>query len=426
MSDRREQDTRRPLVTLICGTRPNFVKIAALHRALSGRCRLDIVHTGQHYSANLSDVFFRELGLPDPDLYLNIGSGTHGRQTADALIGIEQYLMQQRPALMIAVGDVNSTLAAALAAAKCGIVSAHVEAGLRSHDRSMPEEINRVVADHCADWLYTPTAEAALLLQNEGIDPKRIVIAGNVMIDTLEHHRPDFEASTILRDFGLRARDYVLMTMHRPGNVDHPDNARKILTIIRQVAEHHRVVFPIHPRTRVTFDNLLGTTAWPSSKGGHPVLLCDPLGYTDFLALQNSAFAVLTDSGGVQEETTALGVRCLTLRPNTERPITVTEGTNTVVGLDPERVMATLYPADPPVRVSACPALWDGHAAERIAQHVVDVVLAPSREQFTDHGASRTRLTLHRKPERAITSARSDRLTQHTASGTRTATGVVS
>ncbi|HUU44974.1 MAG TPA: UDP-N-acetylglucosamine 2-epimerase (non-hydrolyzing) [Acidobacteriota bacterium] len=369
-------------VVLICGARPNFVKIAALHRALSarpGRCRPLIVHTGQHYSPELSDVFFRELEIPPPDLHLNVGSGSHGEQTARALTGIEACLMHYRPDLMVCVGDVNSTLAAALAAAKCRIPSAHVEAGLRSGDRAMPEEINRIVADHLCDWLYTTTDEANDNLRREGIDPARIVFAGNVMIDTLYRHLPRVDREAVLRRLRLAAGSFVLLTMHRPANVDDPDSARRLIETIRRVAQHHHVVFPMHPRTRARLSDMLQSDSWTQGGGGRGVTVCEPLGYHDFVALQQCAFAVLTDSGGIQEETTALGVPCLTLRPNTERYATVSMGTNALVGLDPERVMTTLetLPAFADRNGAIFPRLpfWDGHAAERIAEHICTRVL---------------------------------------------------
>ena len=364
-------------IACVVGARPNFVKIAPILRALetqrADRARPDValVHTGQHYDAALSESFFADLEIRPPDVNLGVGSGSHAEQTARVLAAIEPVLIDLRPDLLMVVGDVNSTLACALAASKLLIPVAHVEAGLRSGDRTMPEEINRVLTDAISDLCFTTCLEANQHLAREGIGPEKIHFVGNVMIDTLLRHRPHARKPELFGRLGLTPRSYALMTVHRPANVDRREDAIAFLDVVEPVQRRLPVILPAHPRTRVMLERhglgerLSGLTG---------LQLVEPLGYSEFLYVMDRAKLVLTDSGGVQEETTVLGVPCLTLRENTERAITIEEGTNRLTGMRPAAVMEAvahiLETGGPPARV---PPLWDGHAAERIA----DVVLAP-------------------------------------------------
>ena len=355
---------------LVAGARPNFMKIAPiLHALIPAGHRPVLVHTGQHYDAGMSDAFFRDLGLPDPDHHLGVGSGTHAEQTARVMTAFEPVLVAERPDWVVVVGDVNSTLACALVAAKLreslGCRIAHVEAGLRSHDWRMPEEVNRVLTDRLADLLLTPSRDALPNLSAEGIPPERVVFVGNVMIDTLFAQLPAARARDLPGALGLERTRYVVATLHRPSNVDEPATLRPVLEALAEVAGSYPVVLPVHPRTRRRIDQFgLGPLAGA-------LRLEDPLGYTEMLSLTEGALAVLTDSGGLQEETTALGVPCVTLREQTERPVTVTEGTNrlapwplTAAGIVGAFRGAT---AERPVGVGTrCPEGWDGRAAERI------------------------------------------------------------
>lgn len=356
----------------VVGTRPNLVKIAPLLREMRNHQEIFplLVHTGQHYDERLSEVFFRQMGIGQPDINLDVGSGSHAWQTAEILKRIEPVLLEHRPDLVLVVGDVNSTVAASLAAAKLGIPVAHVEAGLRSFDRSMPEEINRVLTDALADYLFVTEEDAVDNLIREGRLKECIFMVGNVMIDALQHFLPFAQSSTLGEELGLRRGDgvhpFAVLTLHRPSNVDSTDRLEALLDVIEHVADRLPVVFPVHPRTQNMIARLGGR--------GHSALkLIPPVGYLDFLFLLSRAKLVMTDSGGIQEETTALGVPCLTLRENTERPVTVTQGTNEVVGLDPAKickgvdaVLAGNWKA------GRIPPFWDGHAAERI----VDVLKA--------------------------------------------------
>lgn len=351
----------------IVGARPNFMKAAPVLRALEGYEGISqtLVHTGQHYDANMSEVFFRQLGLPQPDINLGVGSGSHAQQTARVMLAFEEVVTSQRPDLVMVYGDVNSTLAATLVSVKLGIEVAHVEAGLRSFDRTMPEELNRLATDQLADILLTPSADGDANLLREGIPADRIHCVGNVMIDTLVRLLPSASppASVTL------AQRYALVTLHRPSNVDDPEALRNLVATLDALSHHVQIVFPIHPRTRQRLD------AWRIEvPRGDSFLLLEPQGYLQFLALQRDATVVITDSGGIQEETTYLGVPCLTVRENTERPITVTQGTNILVGQDLARLHTEVE------RVlrgegehGQIPPLWDGHAAERIADIVVDI-----------------------------------------------------
>lgn len=352
-------------IALVAGARPNFMKIAPIWHAAQKQGGIDtiIVHTGQHYDANMSDIFFRELALPQPDVFLGVGSGTHAEQTAKVMLAFEPLLQQKHPDVVVVVGDVNSTLACALVGVKMGIKVAHVEAGLRSGDRTMPEEINRVATDAISDYLFTPSLDANANLLREGIPAERIFFVGNVMVDSLLAHRERaIQQSSILEDLGLQERTYAVVTLHRPSNVDTPEGLSRMVEIVLNAQRRLPVVFPIHPRTR----QRLGGTISRLREAG--VIVTQPLGYLDFLRLLCGARVVLTDSGGIQEETTVLGVPCLTLRENTERPVTITHGTNHLAGTVPERVVSILdrVLASDSISQGRVPEGWDGHAADRI------------------------------------------------------------
>lgn len=340
------------------GARPNFMKAAPVMRALASRgARQTLVHTGQHYDRNMSDVFFTQLAIPEPDWNLAVGSGSHTRQTAEVMTAFEPVLLETKPDMVLVYGDVNSTVAAALVCAKLLVLVGHVEAGLRSFDRTMPEEINRIVTDRLANLLFTPSEDADINLRNEGVAPETIHRVGNVMIDSLLQLLPS--AMQIPRN-GLPER-YALVTLHRPANVDDGENLKSILDSLLEVNERMPVVFPVHPRTRQRIADF--------SIRVENLRLLEPLPYIEFLALQRGAGVVITDSGGIQEETTYLGVPCLTLRSNTERPVTVTMGTNVLVGQDRKKLRSELTRiCDGESRTGAIPPLWDGHAGERIAE----------------------------------------------------------
>jgi UDP-N-acetylglucosamine 2-epimerase (non-hydrolysing) len=349
-------------IVYVVGTRPNFVKMAPVIAALR-RGRPDwhhvVVHTGQHYDRMMSEIFLEELGVPDPDHLLGVGSESHGEQTARVIEALEPVLAAEQPDLVLVPGDVNSTMAAALCAAKLGIALGHVESGLRSFDRSMPEEINRIVADHLSQHLFLHSEEAAENLADEGVGEERMRFVGNTMIDTLVALEDRFRGRNAASSLGAEAGAYLLVTLHRPALVDGPLLA-EAMQALADVGRTLPVIFPVHPRTRKN----LGP-GWREPSG---VRLVDPVGYLDFLSLEADAAAVLTDSGGIQEESTFLGIPCFTLRDNTERPVTVRAGTNTVLGLDPARIRE--IPAllgDRAASSSAAPPLWDGRAAERIA-----------------------------------------------------------
>ena len=348
----------------VVGARPNFVKIAPVLGALREypEVACTLVHTGQHYDGNMSQSFFRELEIPEPDVNLGVGSGSGTAQTAEVMLRLEPVFAERRPDLVIVVGDVNSTAAAAIAAAKANIPVAHIEAGLRSFDRTMPEEINRVLTDAVSTYCFTTEPAANENLAKEGIPAERIHYVGNVMIDTLFRFRERAASSRILDTLGVAPHEFAVLTLHRPSNVDHPGTLAATLAAIAPIADAMPVIFPVHPRTR---QRLRANSGTPTSPG---LRLTDPLGYLEFVQLMANARCVLTDSGGIQEETTALGVPCLTLRQNTERPITVTEGTNRLVGGNPEAVRRAWQEIRrgswPQGRL---PELWDGKAADRIA-----------------------------------------------------------
>jgi UDP-N-acetylglucosamine 2-epimerase (non-hydrolysing) len=362
-------------VMLVAGARPNFMKVAPiLHILAAGGHRPILVHTGQHYDAGMSDAFFRDLELPQPDHHLGVGSGTHAEQTARVMTAFEPVLLADRPDWVVVVGDVNSTLACALVTAKLraglGCRIAHVEAGLRSHDWRMPEEVNRVLTDRMADLLLTPSRDALPNLLAEGIEPERVVFVGNVMIDTLFQHLPAARVLGMPARLGLERGCYVLSTVHRPSNVDDPVTLRAILEALAEAARSFPVVLPLHPRTRRS----IAAFGLADLVGG--LRLMEPIGYTEMLSLTEGAAAVLTDSGGLQEETTALGVPCVTLREQTERPITVVEGTNRMAPwpLSAGGVIRAFGAAVAEGRAEPgerCPEGWDGHAAARILSALV-------------------------------------------------------
>jgi UDP-N-acetylglucosamine 2-epimerase (non-hydrolysing) len=360
----------------VVGARPNFMKVAPIVEAMKRRAAQFaplVVHTGQHYDAQMSDTFFRDLGLPHPDVHLNAGSGSHAVQTAAVLQRFEPVVLEEKPDWVLVVGDVNSTLACALCCAKLGVRIAHVEAGLRSRDRTMPEEINRLLTDQLADLLLTPSADADENLRAEGIPGERIRLVGNVMIDSLFKQLTRAEESTVRTDLELDGKDYAVLTLHRPSNVDDSLTFRRILAALEQVGKRLPIIFPVHPRTRARFEEFGFND---SVKGARNLRLIDPLGYLDFLRLYSGARLVLTDSGGIQEETTALGIPCLTLRENTERPVTVEMGTNTIVGTDTERITRAAFSSlDTPLDKGAAriPPLWDGHTADRILDALLDM-----------------------------------------------------
>ena len=346
-------------IICVAGARPNYMKVKPVMDALEdGRAEVILVHTGQHYDPAMNDVFFADLGIRKPDHFLQVGSASHAVQTGKVMAAFEPLVAELRPDAVVVVGDVNSTVGCALVTAKSGALLAHVEAGLRSRDWTMPEEINRVVTDRVSDYLFAPSPDAVDNLRAEGYREDQIYLAGNVMVDTLLANLDRALASDVLARLGLSRGEYALVTLHRPANVDDPGALAALLTALGEIAARCPVVLPAHPRAAGRL-----AEAGISSR----IQVIPPAGYLDFIALQASARLVLTDSGGVQEETTVLGVPCLTLRDNTERPITLTEGTNQLVGRDPERIVKTAFDVLDAPPVARRPGLWDGQAGQRIA-----------------------------------------------------------
>jgi UDP-N-acetylglucosamine 2-epimerase (non-hydrolysing) len=353
---------------LVVGARPNFMKVAPIVRELerhAGAFSSMLVHTGQHYDAAMSEVFFRQLGMPRPDVDLGVGSDSHARQTAAIMSAFEPVLLDWRPDLVLVVGDVNSTIACALVATKLGVAVAHVEAGLRSFDRQMPEEINRILTDQISDLLFVTEQSGIENLRREGVPEEKVFLVGNVMIDTLLAHRHAALAMDIPARLGLQRGQYGVLTLHRPSNVDDPRVLARLFTAIGEIARDVPFVFPVHPRTRPALAQASGID---SILQDGRIRLLDPLGYLEFLGLMADSRVVLTDSGGIQEETTVLGVPCLTLRESTERPITVSDGTNRLVGTDPHRICEGWRDINEVSRPARVPPLWDGHAARRIVE----------------------------------------------------------
>lgn len=358
---------------LVAGARPNFMKIAPLIKAIHSyndkhhrpKIEFILVHTGQHYDNNMSEIFFKELGIPEPDINLGVGSGSQAEQTARIMLAFEPICLKEKPDWVVVVGDVNSTLACSLVAAKMGFKTAHVEAGLRSYDRTMPEEINRLVTDSLADLLFTPSADANLNLKKEGIQARKIKLVGNIMIDALISRLTEAEKSPLPGQLGIKPKDFAYITLHRPSNVDKPEILASIMNKLGKLSKKITIVFPVHPRTRkMLFQIDFMPEDYPQLK------LIEPVGYTDSLWLAKYARLVLTDSGGLQEETTYFGTPCLTLRPNTERPVTIKLGTNKLTSLksleaDFNRILTGK------TKRGTVPRYWDGRTAERIVKHLV-------------------------------------------------------
>lgn len=348
-------------LTVVAGARPNFMKVAPILWEVARRpgVAAKLVHTGQHYDEKMSKLFFEQLKIPKPDVDLEVGSASHAVQTAEVMKRFEPVVQEQKPDVVLVVGDVNSTIACAMTAVKLGVPVAHVEAGLRSFDRTMPEEINRLLTDAISEWLFVSEPSGVENLKKEGADPRRVHFVGNVMIDTLVASRDQFEGSVDLRTFGVEDNGYAVLTLHRPANVDDPAVFGGLLRAVEAVQRELPVVFPVHPRTRKAL--AAQSVSLPNLK------LVEPLGYLEFMKLVSHARLVLTDSGGIQEETTYLGVPCLTLRENTERPSTIDQGTNVLVGMDPDKIVAAATTAAKAGRgAHKVPDRWDGHASRRI------------------------------------------------------------
>ncbi|WP_055525411.1 non-hydrolyzing UDP-N-acetylglucosamine 2-epimerase [Streptomyces graminilatus] len=363
-------------VICVAGARPNYMKIKPVMDALERRgAEVVLVHTGQHYDPAMNDVFFADLGIRPPDRFLGVGSGSHAEQTGRVMTAFEPLIDEVSPDIVVVVGDINSTLACALVTAKAGPLLAHVEAGLRSRDWSMPEEVNRVATDRVSDYLLAPSPDAADNLRAEGYREDQIHLVGNVMIDTLLTNLERARASAVLDEYGLAKGEYGLVTLHRPANVDDPEVLSGLLKALGEIAGRLPLVLPVHPRA----SRRLAEIGVP---GG--IRLVPPAGYLDFIALQDSARVVLTDSGGIQEETTALGVPCVTLRDNTERPITVEQGTNVLAGRDPARIVSTVHRVLDTPPAPRRPDLWDGRASDRIADVLLEGGTASTRPRPTD------------------------------------------
>jgi UDP-N-acetylglucosamine 2-epimerase (non-hydrolysing) len=369
--------SKRRRIYLVAGARPNFMKIAPLWHVLEARqdrYEVAIVHTGQHYDYVMSEVFFKNLKLPEPHYFLDVGSGTHGYQTAEVLKRFEDLAMDRRPHLVVVVGDVNSTIAAALASVKLGILVAHVEAGLRSFDMAMPEEVNRILTDRISDLLFVSEPSGLANLAAEGIDKGKIHLVGNLMIDSLKSSLEEIRARDTAEKMGLKGDRFGLVTLHRPSNVDAESSLRQVLAILREAASRGKLVFPAHPRTRKSIDKHGLKQEFAALDN---VTIIEPVGYFDFANLMIHCSYVLTDSGGIQEETTWLGIPCITLRKNTERPLTVEQGTNRITGLDLAAVKAALdWARSFDASAYSAPELWDGHAAERVVKIVDSFVSA--------------------------------------------------
>lgn len=369
MLNGKEMHVTKKHIHLIAAARPNFMKIAPLYHALKKYAPWSVpmlVHTGQHYDLNMSDVFFKDLGLPDPDIHLGVGSGSHAQQTAQVMIEYEKVLEKKRPDLVIVVGDVNSTVAVSLTSVKMGIPVAHLEAGLRSFDRTMPEEINRLLTDAIADLLWTPSPDGDQNLVREGVNTEKIVRVGNIMIDSLEMLRPRIQGEKTAQTLELKPGYYVPVTLHRPANVDPPESLKSLCQQLLRISQKWELVFPIHPRTRKNLDTYRLLSLLEESPR---IRLLEPLNYIRFMSLIFECAFVITDSGGIQEETSYLGIPCITLRPNTERPITISQGTNqlcTVSELESKVAEITNQRSDKPPRIE----LWDGHTAERVVDSI--------------------------------------------------------
>jgi len=359
-------------IVSVVGARPNFMKMAPLYKEIKNNGYEQIlIHTGQHYDENMSKIFFTDLEIPMPDINFNIGSGSHANQTAKIMIKFEEFCLKNKPSLVIVFGDVNSTVACSLVCAKMGIKIAHVESGLRSGDKTMPEEINRIITDQLSDILFTPSIGANNNLLNEGIDASKIFFVGNIMIDSLMNNIVKTKKSNILNELEISSKNYALLTLHRPGNVDKKSTLQSLIEIISIISKDIQIIFPVHPRTHNSFDDKLHEIINESN-----IKLCPPLGYIDFIHLMNCSKFVMTDSGGIQEETTALNIPCLTLRENTERPVTIEKGTNTLVKFDAnvikDAVDDILINGG---KTGLIPDLWDGKTANRILEVIQSMKL---------------------------------------------------
>lgn len=356
----------------VVGARPNFIKIAPIHRAITKfkfqnagyKIEHLICHTGQHYDRQMSNVFFQDLELPEPDFYLGVGSGSHAVQTAKIMVGFEKVLLNEKPDLIIVVGDVNSTIACSLVASKMGIKVAHIEAGLRSFDMTMPEEINRILTDHISDYLFVTEKSGIDNLKNEGVDSRKVYLVGNVMIDSLKYYLERSLKSEISNYLKLTDSEYIVTTLHRPANVDSVDFLKEFVELANVIPQKIKIIFPVHPRT---LKNICDYGL--KEKFDERILIIEPVGYIDFVCLLKNATLVITDSGGIQEETTYLGVQCITLRDNTERPITVEEGTNWLLGTDLQSTKKVILDIiNGKRKIGKIPEKWDGKAAERIVK----------------------------------------------------------
>lgn len=362
----------------IVGARPNFMKVAPINKAFekfriqNSEFKIDhlICHTGQHYDEKMSKVFFEDLELPKPAFYLSVGSGSHAEQTAKVMVEFEKVLIEEKPDLVIVVGDVNSTIACSLTAVKLGIKIAHIEAGLRSFDRTMPEEINRLLTDSISDFLFVTEKSGLDNLAKEGIEKSKMFFVGNVMIDSLLYYLPKVEKSKILKKFDLQSSNYILITLHRPSNVDNKENLSALVSLIQELSLKIKIIFTVHPRTR---KNLEKYNLFKNFKDN--IQLSDPIGYIDFISLIKNSSFVITDSGGIQEETSFLGIPCVTLRTTTERPVTVKMGTNYLVGDDLQRAKNLSFEIlDNKYKKGKTPKLWDGKSAERIVNTLIDLL----------------------------------------------------
>ena len=352
----------RPII-IVVGARPNFMKMAPLYSELKKRkINTLLLHTGQHYDKNMSSIFFEELNMPKPDVYLGVGSDTHAKQTAKIMVDFEEICLERNPQRVVVAGDVNSTIACALVATKLNIPVDHVEAGLRSFDMNMPEEINRILTDRISSLLFTPSEDANINLINEGVKPEKIKFTGNIMIDSLKNNLEKTNTK-ILDKIKVEKKEYALITLHRPSNVDEKATLNEIIEGLNSISEKINLVFPLHPRTKHKIEEFGLETKWKKN-----IRITEPLGYLDFLSLTKNAKIVITDSGGIQEETTALGIPCLTLRDNTERPITVSQGTNKIIGNKQKSIIEEVRNIlDNEKKTYAIPELWDGKTALRIA-----------------------------------------------------------
>jgi len=356
----------------VVGARPNFMKVAPLHKEFrkhTDKITHLICHTGQHYDEKMSKVFFDELELPKPDFYLGVGSGSHAEQTANIMIEFEKILLQENPDYVLVVGDVNSTIACSLTAKKLHIQVIHVEAGLRSFDMNMPEEVNRILTDRISDLLFVTEQSGLDNLKHEGVADDKVHFVGNVMIDSLVHYQPKIKSSEIVKRLGLEKKNFILVTLHRPSNVDTEESLVKLVAFLNKLASLRKIVFPIHPRTKNNLDKF-GLL----DKLSNGVILTDPIGYLDFQSLIENTELILTDSGGIQEESTFLGVQCITLRDTTERPSSITIGTNQLIGLDLDKAeKAAVEVLNGKLKKGGIPTLWDGRAAERIVGRILKV-----------------------------------------------------